>query len=105
RQEWESSTDLEEQKELVAVHVDSDAKVLGSMNDEKRSSGFSGAYGLIPVATLKLSIPEPALSQWSRLYSSANIAFCPIALLYACKSFVPFDHPIAFLFPNTDLPL
>nr|XP_029154484.1 cation/calcium exchanger 5-like [Arachis hypogaea] len=41
-----SSTDLEEQKELVAVHVDSDAKVSGSMNDEKRSSGFPGAYGL-----------------------------------------------------------
>ncbi|KAL1350621.1 hypothetical protein AAHE18_06G037500 [Arachis hypogaea] len=107
-----SSTDLEEQKELVAVHVDSDAKVSGSMNDEKRSSGFLGAYGLIskaweiPVATLlKLSIPEPAPSQWSRLYSSANIALCPISLLYACKSFVPFDHPIAFLLPNTDLPL
>ncbi|QHO11987.1 Cation/calcium exchanger [Arachis hypogaea] len=100
-----SSIDLEEQKELVAVHVDSDAKVSGSMNDEKRSSGFPGAYGLIPIATLKLSIPEPVLSQWSRLYSLANIAFCPIALLYACKSFVPFDHPIAFLFPNTDLPL
>ncbi|QHN92534.1 Cation/calcium exchanger [Arachis hypogaea] len=100
-----SSIDLEEQKELVAVHIDSDAKVSGSMNNEKRSSGFPGAYGLIPVATLKLSIPEPAPSQWSRLYSLANIAFCPIALLYACKSFVPFDHPIAFLFPNTDLPL
>ncbi|XLR00111.1 hypothetical protein S83_066309, partial [Arachis hypogaea] len=41
-----SSTDLEEQKELVAVHVDSDAKVSGSMNDEKRISGFPGAYGL-----------------------------------------------------------
>ncbi|XP_025618857.1 cation/calcium exchanger 5 isoform X2 [Arachis hypogaea] len=67
-----SSTDLEEQKELVAVHVDSDAKVLGSMNDKKRSSGFPGAYGLIskaweiPVATLKLSIPEPVSSQWIR---------------------------------------
>ncbi|RYR00018.1 hypothetical protein Ahy_B07g088066 isoform A [Arachis hypogaea] len=41
-----SSPDLEEQKELVAVHVDSDAKVSGSMNDKKRSSGFPRAYGL-----------------------------------------------------------
>ncbi|XLR30847.1 hypothetical protein S83_058747 [Arachis hypogaea] len=45
-----SSIDLEEQKELVAVHIDSDAKVSGSMNNEKRSSGFPGAYGLISKA-------------------------------------------------------
>ncbi|QHN91510.1 Cation/calcium exchanger [Arachis hypogaea] len=45
-----SSPDLEEQKELVAVHVDSDAKVSGSMNDKKRSSGFPRAYGLNKLA-------------------------------------------------------
>ncbi|RYR34522.1 hypothetical protein Ahy_A10g049464 [Arachis hypogaea] len=38
---------LHRSKELVAVHVDSDAKFFGSMNDEKHNSGFSGAYGLL----------------------------------------------------------
>ena len=36
---------------------------------------------------------------------SANIALCPLALLYSCRSFMPLNHPIVFLFPNTHIPL
>uniref|UniRef100_A0A7N0TTN0 Sodium/calcium exchanger membrane region domain-containing protein n=1 Tax=Kalanchoe fedtschenkoi TaxID=63787 RepID=A0A7N0TTN0_KALFE len=59
-----------------------------------------------PVAILlKLTIPQTKLSEWNRFYLSANIALCPLALLYSCKSFMPMDHPIAFLLPNSSFPL
>lgn len=60
----------------------------------------------VPVSVLlKLTIPQISPSEWSRFYQSANIALCPLALLYSCKSFVPLDHPIMFLFPNSHFPL
>ncbi|KOM52868.1 hypothetical protein LR48_Vigan09g152700 [Vigna angularis] len=60
----------------------------------------------LPVETvLRLTIPQPAPAQWSRFYASANIALCPLALLYACNSFMPFNHSIVFLLPNTHFPL
>ncbi|KAL7126389.1 hypothetical protein ABFS83_14G183300 [Erythranthe nasuta] len=60
----------------------------------------------VPVSILlKLTIPETSPSEWSRFYRSANIALCPLALSYACKSFIPLDHPIIFLLPNTHFPL
>ncbi|KAK6118577.1 hypothetical protein DH2020_047690 [Rehmannia glutinosa] len=60
----------------------------------------------VPVSILlKLTIPETSPSEWSRFYQSANIALCPLALLYSCKSFMPLDHPIIFLLPNTHFPL
>ncbi|CAA3025518.1 cation/calcium exchanger 5 [Olea europaea var. sylvestris] len=56
----------------------------------------------VPVSVLlKLTIPQISPSEWSRFYQSANVALCPLALLYSCKSFVPLDHPIMFLFPNS----
>ncbi|GFP80652.1 cation/calcium exchanger 5 [Phtheirospermum japonicum] len=54
---------------------------------------------------LKLTIPETSPSEWSRFYQSANIALCPLALLYSCRSFMPLDHSIIFLVSNTHLPL
>ena len=33
------------------------------------------------------------------------IVLCLLALLYACNSFMPFDHPIVFLLPHTHFPL
>lgn len=102
-----SSADLEGQKEDYA-----DVKVLGSTEGEKRASGLRGAIRVIskaweiPVSTLlRLTIPQPAPSQWSRFYASANIALCPLALLYACNSFMPFNHPIVFLLPTIHFPL
>ncbi|ESW19060.1 hypothetical protein PHAVU_006G093300 [Phaseolus vulgaris] len=102
-----SSADLEGQLES-----DSDAVVSRSAEEEKRLSGVRGAFRLIsktwelPVETLlRLTIPQPATAQWSRFYASANIALCPLALLYACNSFMPFNHPIVFLLPNTHFPL
>ncbi|XP_021742427.1 cation/calcium exchanger 5-like [Chenopodium quinoa] len=54
---------------------------------------------------LKLTIPQTSPSEWSRFYQSANIALCPLALLYSCKSFMPMSHPVIFLIPHMHLPL
>lgn len=60
----------------------------------------------VPVSILlRLTIPEISPSRWSRFYQSANIALCPLALLFSCKSFMPLDHPIIFLLPNSHFPL
>lgn len=60
----------------------------------------------VPVSILlKLTVPETSPSNWSRFYQSANIALCPLALMYSCRSFMSLDHPIKFLLPNTQLPL
>jgi sodium/potassium/calcium exchanger 6 len=60
----------------------------------------------LPVSfLLKLTIPQTVPSEWSRLYASANVALCPLVLLYACNTFMLFDHPIVFLLPRTHFPL
>nr|XP_043632005.1 cation/calcium exchanger 5 [Erigeron canadensis] len=60
----------------------------------------------LPVSImLKLTIPQSSPSEWNRLYRSANIALCPLAIMYSCKSFVPLNHPIVFLLPNVHFPL
>ncbi|XP_050381779.1 cation/calcium exchanger 5 [Argentina anserina] len=60
----------------------------------------------VPVSVLlKLTIPQAVPSEWSRFYTSANIALCPLALLYSCNSFMEFSHPVTFLLSNTHLPL
>ncbi|KAJ6384463.1 hypothetical protein OIU78_027714 [Salix suchowensis] len=109
--------------------------VVGSLAGEKEHSGcFERAYGMpfkkgicnvsftsekphfvqlvsqkfgsfLSLLYLKLTIPQSAPLEWNRFYISANIALCPVALLYACNSFMPLDHPILFLFPNTHFPL
>lgn len=80
--------------------------------ETKPSFGLWKAFGKIsrtwkvPVSILlKLTVPETSPSEWSRFYRSANIALCPLALLYSCKSFMPLDHPIIFLLPNAHFPL
>lgn len=74
--------------------------------------GFWQAFGQIskawevPVSLLlKLTVPEPSPSEWSRFYRFANIALCPLLLLYTCKSFMPLDHPVSFLLQSTHFPL
>ncbi|KAJ4830305.1 Cation/calcium exchanger 5 [Turnera subulata] len=87
--------------------------VIGSSEGEKETSGWCGrVYSKIsklwelPVSfILKLTIPQTAPSEWNRFYVSANIALCPLALLYSCNSFMPLSHPIVFLVPNTPFPL
>ncbi|CAH2038521.1 unnamed protein product [Thlaspi arvense] len=104
----------EEEKDLLRVNDCEIGVPLESYKAEKehRFSGISRLYGTIsrmwetPVSVLlMLTIPKTSPSEWSRFYRSANIVFCPLALLYTCNSFVPLDHPISFLFPNTHLPL
>ncbi|KAI4301819.1 hypothetical protein L6164_035061 [Bauhinia variegata] len=99
--------DLEGQREPTTVN--GDIKALRAKEKQKRSSGLRRAIEMIstvwelPVTILlKLTIPQPAPSEWSRFYASANIALCPLVLLYACNSF---NHPISFLLPNTHFPL
>ncbi|KAF8008794.1 hypothetical protein BT93_K2442 [Corymbia citriodora subsp. variegata] len=84
----------------------------GSMRRVKATSGLHRTLNKIskawevPVSfLLKLTIPQTSPSEWNRLYISLNIMFCPLALLYACNSFMPIDHPIIFLVPNTHFPL
>ncbi|XP_019187193.1 PREDICTED: cation/calcium exchanger 5 isoform X2 [Ipomoea nil] len=87
-------------------------KFLGSPEIKNPSSGLLLAYEKIsqvwerPVSMLlKLTIPNTSPSGWSRFYQSANIALCPLALLYSCRSFMSLNHPVAFLLSNTHFPL
>ncbi|KAG9457969.1 hypothetical protein H6P81_002477 [Aristolochia fimbriata] len=80
--------------------------------DEKFSTSSLGVLGKVtrlwelPVSTLlKLTIPSVTTSEWSKFYTSANIAFCPLAIIYSLRSFIPFNHPVVFLIPNTLFPL
>uniref|UniRef100_A0A1J3F138 Cation/calcium exchanger 5 n=1 Tax=Noccaea caerulescens TaxID=107243 RepID=A0A1J3F138_NOCCA len=104
----------EEEKDLLRVKDCEIGDPLESYKAEKEHifSGIFRLYGTIsrtwetPVSVLlKLTIPKTCPSEWSRFYRSANIVFCPLALLYTCNSFVPLNHPVSFLFPNTHLPL
>ncbi|OMO99126.1 Sodium/calcium exchanger membrane region [Corchorus olitorius] len=83
-----------------------------SLKADKEAFGVAGVYPMISKAwevpisiLLKLTIPQTSPSEWNRFYISANVALCPLALLYACNSFMPLDHPIVFLLPNTRFPL
>ncbi|XP_030956548.1 cation/calcium exchanger 5-like [Quercus lobata] len=87
-------------------------EVSRNLEEVKPRFGFCRALGMISKAwelpvmfLLKLTIPQTTPSEWSRFYASANIVLCPLALLYACNSFMPFDHPIVFLLPQTHFPL
>ncbi|KAI8547913.1 hypothetical protein RHMOL_Rhmol07G0232100 [Rhododendron molle] len=78
----------------------------------KRGSLFRQVFWQIskvwefPVSVLlKLTIPQTSPSKWNRFYRSANIALCPLALLFSCNSFMPVNHPVIFLLPNAHLPL
>ncbi|KAM7273238.1 hypothetical protein ACFE04_027902 [Oxalis oulophora] len=118
----------DEEKALVGKDCEIGSRLMD--DKEKLGFGFAQVYDLIDLSTfgikkcsdgenywisklwetpvsvlLKLTIPQSAPSEWSRFYISANIVFCPLALLYACNSFIPFNHPIVFLIPNTHFPL
>nr|GMD45327.1 cation/calcium exchanger 5 [Ipomoea batatas] len=100
-------------KRTVEMGDCENGKFLGSSEIKKNpSSGLLLAYEKIsqvwelPVSILlKLTIPNTSLSEWSRFYQSANIALCPLALLFSCRSFMSFNHPVAFLLSNVHFPL
>ncbi|XP_059437720.1 cation/calcium exchanger 5 [Corylus avellana] len=101
----------EVERGLVAVDCEI-GEVSRNSDEVKPGFGFCRALGMIskvwqlPVSfLLKLTIPQTVPSEWSRLYASANVALCPLVLLYACNTFMPFDHPIVFLLPHTHFPL
>ncbi|KAI4302709.1 hypothetical protein MLD38_038426 [Melastoma candidum] len=66
---------------------------------------ISGLWDVPISVILKLTIPQTSPADWNRYYASVNLIICPLALLYACNSFVPMDHAIVFLIPNTHVPL
>ncbi|KAK6911519.1 Sodium/calcium exchanger membrane region [Dillenia turbinata] len=103
--------DWEDQREILTKDCEN-GEVLRSFEEGKSSGGFFQVFGKISKAwelpvlvLLKLTIPQTAPSDWSRFYLSANIVLCPLALLYACNSFMPFDHPVVFLIPDRHFPL
>ncbi|KAJ6790622.1 cation/calcium exchanger 5 [Iris pallida] len=60
----------------------------------------------VPIATLlKLTIPAASPSEWNRFYAAANIALCPLALLYSFNSFIPMDSQIVFFLPHSHFPI
>ncbi|XP_020526842.1 cation/calcium exchanger 5 isoform X1 [Amborella trichopoda] len=60
----------------------------------------------VPVSTLlRLTIPSSEPSEWSRFYTSANVALCPLVLLYACNSLIPLGYPIILALPLWSLVL
>ncbi|XVE89713.1 hypothetical protein DITRI_Ditri20bG0017800 [Diplodiscus trichospermus] len=114
----EEEEKLNSEKEMVTEDgrsLDKDCEigeVERSLKGEKEASGTAGLCETISKAwevpitfLLKLTIPETSPAEWNRFYLSANIALCPLVLLYAWNSFMPLDHPIVFLLPNTRFPL
>ncbi|CBI36752.3 unnamed protein product, partial [Vitis vinifera] len=104
--------EVEIEKGLVGSGVFEIGDVLKDVERGKAGFGFGDALGKIskawelPVSLLlKLTIPQTEPSEWNRFYQSANIALCPLALLYSCNSFIPLNHPIIFLLPHTHFPL
>ncbi|KAA8545090.1 hypothetical protein F0562_019874 [Nyssa sinensis] len=103
--------DVDAHKALMASDCEK-GEMLRKMEGGKLCFGIRQALGQIskawelPVSILlKLTIPQTSPSEWSRFYQSANIALFPLALLYSCNSFMPLNHPIIFLLPNTHFPL
>lgn len=99
--------ECEVEKGVVAVDCET-GEVSGNSGQVKPGNRFRRNLRLIsnvwelPVSfILKVTIPQTTPSEWSRFYASANVALCPLLLLYACNTFVPFDHPIVFLLPHT----
>ncbi|KAK3033158.1 hypothetical protein RJ639_036342 [Escallonia herrerae] len=77
----------------------------GKRGRKKKGSRISKTWELPVSLLLKLTIPQASPSEWSRFFRSANIALCPLALLYSCRSFMPLNHSIVFLLPDTHFPL
>ncbi|XP_052194406.1 cation/calcium exchanger 5 [Diospyros lotus] len=103
--------DVEVQKGLEAQNYENRG-LLGELEGAKLGfrvqrvlSQISKVWELPVSILLKLTVPQTSPSEWNRFYRSANIALCPLALLYSCNSFMPLNHPIMFLLPNTQYPL
>ncbi|KAI3798520.1 hypothetical protein L1987_33797 [Smallanthus sonchifolius] len=97
----------------VSIEIDSGSGI-GFVDFDKQQTRFGirrpfdkiSKTWEVPVSImLKLTIPQSSPSEWNRFYRSANIALCPILLMYSCKSFVPLNHSIVFLLPNVHFPL
>ncbi|KAK2993886.1 hypothetical protein RJ640_025043 [Escallonia rubra] len=85
--------------------IDIYVKVLYDRGREGSKKLISKTWELPVSLLLKLTIPQASPSEWSRFFRSANIALCPLALLYSCKSFMPLNYSIVFLLPDTHFPL
>ncbi|KAH7543096.1 hypothetical protein FEM48_Zijuj02G0146900 [Ziziphus jujuba var. spinosa] len=105
--------DVEGQRGVAVAVPDIEIRELSAnLEKGKPSFGLQRILGMIPKLwelpvsfLLKLTIPRTSPFEWSRFYMSANIALCPLVLLYSCNSFMPFNHKIVFLLPNTHFPL
>ncbi|KAG0452923.1 hypothetical protein HPP92_025587 [Vanilla planifolia] len=60
----------------------------------------------VPATTLlNFAVPSPSAADWSRFYAAANIAFCPIMLLYYFSSYITTDSRFVFIIPWARFPL
>ncbi|KAL6324279.1 hypothetical protein AAG906_006553 [Vitis piasezkii] len=92
--------EVEIEKGLVGSGVFEIGDVLKDVERGKAGFGFGDALGKIskawelPVSLLlKLTIPQTEPSEWNRFYQSANIALCPLALLYSFLHFIIEKEP------------
>lgn len=97
---------------VIGQDCEKNGELLGKLEGGKPNFRFLQVFWQIskvwelPVSViLKLTIPQTSPSEWNRFYRSANIALCPLALLFSCNSFMPVNHPIVFLLPNVHFPL
>ncbi|KAI3518897.1 hypothetical protein L1887_07777 [Cichorium endivia] len=102
---------LQDHKGSMEIDPENGTKSMYFTN-KKTTFGIREAFNKIsktwevPVTVmLNLTIPQSSPSEWNRFYRSANIALCPLALMYSCKSFIPLNHSISFLLPNIHFPL
>ncbi|KAJ3681100.1 hypothetical protein LUZ60_015589 [Juncus effusus] len=98
--------------EMGIVEREEESRVV---SDEKGTNN-SSLIGLLNKITeiwdlptnifLKLTIPSKLPSKSNtKLYTSCNIALCPILILYSLSSVIPINTPIIFLIPQTRFPL
>ncbi|KAG0452910.1 hypothetical protein HPP92_025574 [Vanilla planifolia] len=60
----------------------------------------------VPATTLlNFAVPSPSAADWSRFYAAANIASCPIVLLYYFSSYITTDSRFVFIIPWARFPL
>lgn len=66
---------------------------------------ISRVWEVPATALLKLTIPSPSIGEWSRFHAAANVAVCPILLLYYFSSFIAMDSRFVFIIPYSRFPL
>ncbi|KAM0951001.1 putative sodium/calcium exchanger membrane region [Dioscorea sansibarensis] len=113
--EDEEEVEVEVEMGLVEDAKARDFLCLNKMQDLEDGNNDSSFWGLlgkitllweVPVTTvLKLTIPSSSPAEWSRFYAAANVALCPVLLLYSLNSYINLNDKIVFLIPRVHFPI